>query len=1592
MILSKLSGAFGALSAGALALAVAGFGCVGGTPPESDGSASGGSGTSGPEPGDDDPSGPPPAPPSGRTVKAHVVAIDQVHVYNRFGAYNPAGMMYALERDVVAIDGSKSVCAGNARLREDKRPRPLVLRANVGDRLVITFTNLLAPSPPDDDSPATREASIHVNGLQIENIQSLGGDVGNDPSSLVAPGQTITYEIVADREGVFFMHSAGAMTGGQGLGGQIVQGLFGTVNVEPPGSKWYRSQVTAHDLARVTVGTNPNGTPRIDYDEVDDDGVPILAMLHPETNEIVHGDLSAIVTDVTETEFGTSISPNQGHFREYTVMFHDELNAVQAFPRLENEERFHGVRDGFGVNYGAAGLGAELLANRARIGPTKDCIECKFEEFFLSSWANGDPAMIVEKDGNGKAVEALYPDDPSNVHHGYIGDPVRFRNVHAGPKETHVFHLHGHQWLRTPASDDSILLDAQTVGPGTALTYDIAFGGAGNRNLTPGDAIFHCHLYPHFAQGMWGLMRNHDVFEAGTPDRDLPDGEIEQGTPTPAVVPIPKRAIPPMPTYEPKVVDKGNGTNEIVPAMPGYPHYIGAIAGHRPSQAPYDIEDDGGLPRHLITSVPDAELGERGEFDVRLDEANLKLLPQQGTPEEKAAIEYHAGTLPGAVPVTTLFDFPARAYPTFTPEGTPALFIVNGQPPGPGAPYANPCPPGAKERRYDVAAVQVDGVVNKAGWHDPQMRLSVLEQDVEATYNQTRPPEPLVIRANSGECVVFRGTNLLPDALEEDDFQIFTPTDTVGQHIHLVKFDVTSSDGAANGFNYEDGTFGPQDVVQRIAAANALGGAFAADGALTESGPRVLLTAKPHPRLAFAPLGSQVTLQRWWADPVVNGAGEDRTLRTSFTHDHFAPSSHQQHGLYAALAVEPAGSVWRDPETGDVLGQRPDGGPTSYRADILTANLASGYREFALAIADFALVYDNCGRPVNPPTAMEAALPKAVEHDFNPPADVAPEVLSARDPGTMLVNYRNEPIPLRIADESWDGKFTQKPGEEGEMHNVFRSAIHDDPFTPLLRLYEGDTVQVRLIEGAQEEMHVFTMNGQRWREEPNDPDSGYVGGVPIGLSEHFELLLSSNQPGTKNVLGAVDYMYASAPTDDLWNGVWGLARAFSTVQGNLEPLPDNPVPAVAAPPEPVCPGNAPVRSYTVHAITAKGNLPGDRVVYNDELELYDPDAMLFVKAEHLAAVKAGTRKPEPLVLRAAAGDCIQVTLKNDLPAVLPKTPHWSYNPPITEGFNTNQVRPSNHVSLHAQVVTYDVNSSDGANVGANDVQTVAPGQQRTYTWYAGVRVPNSQGAEVLTPAELGVIALRDMADVVNHGMHGSIGTLVIEPFGATWTPDPDSDAEATVTSGQANGQGQSFREHVSVLQSEVGLHSDKPAFQCEDANLNCGTAIRNLGGEDDSEDSGHRAFNYRTEPIWGRLGLRPETDPNVINGLQLADILSSKVHGDPATPIFTAKVGTPYRFRVTEPSGHARQHAFALWGAEWPHNPWAQGSESRVIGPNSESFAIANQWGVSVQTNWNIVPFFGAGGKFGVPGDYLYLDQSSFAFTDGQWGLFRVTP
>ncbi|HSG39532.1 MAG TPA: hypothetical protein VLE27_07815, partial [Thermoanaerobaculia bacterium] len=550
-----------------------------------------------------------------RTLTADVVAFDQVWFWNRLGAVQPQGMMFALRRDVVPSSGS-TLSPGNVRLRSDKRPRPMVLRMNVGDCLTITFQNLLSPTRKDDEQSNTRWASIHAIGLQLGSIASDGSFVGQNANSQVDVGQTATYTLYGEREGEHVIQSLGAVAGGQGDGGHVNSGLFGAVIVEPAGARWYRSQLTRADFLLARTGVTANNFPILNYEATYPSGKPILNMLSG--NEIVHTDITAIIagsSPATGGAFPTNAFPAniylhpQRHqaFREFVTIYHDEIGAVQAFPHFEDavlSHTLHSGRDAFAINYGTGGIGAEVLANRLGVGPMHNCTECLYEEFFLSSWTVGDPAMVVDVPANSpctvanvrsgniasctptrgrKATKAFYPDDPSNVYHSYLRDHVRFRVLHAGTKEHHIHHLHAHQWLFTADSDKSSYLDSQAIGPGSSFTAEIAYEGGGNQNLTVGDSIFHCHFYPHFAQGMWSLWRVHDVLEEGTPldiagrpsagSRALPDGEIFAGTPIPAVVPLPGKPMAPLPAR----VSIGNGQIQIAGAgNPGYPFFVPA--------------------------------------------------------------------------------------------------------------------------------------------------------------------------------------------------------------------------------------------------------------------------------------------------------------------------------------------------------------------------------------------------------------------------------------------------------------------------------------------------------------------------------------------------------------------------------------------------------------------------------------------------------------------------------------------------------------------------------------------------------------------------------------------------------------------------------------------------------------------------------------------------------------------------------------------------------------------------------------------------------------------------------------------------------
>ncbi len=147
------------------------------------------------------------APP--RIVHAEIAALDQMLVYNRFGSFNPFGMIFALTRDLSPADAPPAfttvaeqteICAartgaepglelgdspaGNVRLKDCKRPRPLVLRANVGDILHVRLHNYLWGDPlPKAAAPDLSEGFCKTGGRLDANTTAIRALVAEAPST-----------------------------------------------------------------------------------------------------------------------------------------------------------------------------------------------------------------------------------------------------------------------------------------------------------------------------------------------------------------------------------------------------------------------------------------------------------------------------------------------------------------------------------------------------------------------------------------------------------------------------------------------------------------------------------------------------------------------------------------------------------------------------------------------------------------------------------------------------------------------------------------------------------------------------------------------------------------------------------------------------------------------------------------------------------------------------------------------------------------------------------------------------------------------------------------------------------------------------------------------------------------------------------------------------------------------------------------------------------------------------------------------------------------------------------------------------------------
>ena len=720
-------------------------------------------------------------------------------------------------------------------------------------------------------------------------------------------------------------------------------------------------------------------------------------------------------------------------------------------------------------------------------------------------------------------------------------------------------------------------------------------------------------------------------------------------------------------------------------------------------------------------------------------------------------------------------------------------------------------------------------------------------------------------------------------------------------HIHFVQFDVQASDGVITGASFEQAPrpFAVDGLSTPTLAATAAGGGAIEidDTSLFHVGKAVVAigidqaTAILETATISAIEGNRLILR----EPLKNNHAVGELVSAEFVryrwfvarqngaiyfHDHVDALGRWVRGLFGALIAEPRDATYHHPRTGAEI----TSGPV---ADIHTERevvpgLVGSFREFVL-------------------------------------------FMNERNPRTgSSFNLRAEPLSA----ETGRG--------EGPSHLMLSSTLHGDPATPILETYAGDPVMLRLLTSATEEVHPFHITGHRFRHERFQADSPMISNFGVGISERFNAYIPA-AGGPAALPG--DYLYYNAVERHFREGAWGIMRVYGGLTDNLQPLPGRSIPrgrrndrAVAQGEPPAagkpgnpCPSNAGLRRYSVSAIDTA-------ILINAAAGLRQPNGRIYVLDSQTSFALRRSDQPEPLVIRANAGDCLEIIFTN---------------------------RSSEPASLYVDGAAVDPKGSLGMTVGFNPDQVAQPGTRRTYRYYL--------------PDEMGALLIRDFGSPMRNGAAGLYGALIVEPEGATYHTAAtgfidnglsyNEPLESGVEAFIRLADGGFFREFVTV-------------FADQDPDI--GLFLMPYDADVDREAT----VNYRAEPMRARTALfgmledQDFIDPDAL-GLT-AHLYNETIFGPPATNVFAAQIGDPVRFRVV--SGFSEQNqVFTVEGHEWELTPGLAGSD--VV--SARYLPSGGSLNVELKS---------LGGPQQRPGDYLWGNHRLPYLKAGQWGLLRVTP
>ncbi|HEU5475935.1 MAG TPA: hypothetical protein VFV67_35365 [Actinophytocola sp.] len=1480
----------------------------------------------------------------------NVVAINVDITVNRFGDHDPWGFMYVQREKLPEVRAQEAALRANAAVGSDgsgakvstglgQDPiQPLILRARVGECVQISLENQLTQPPrwgpgitgnPVVTQPGgVPSVSIDVAGVAFDAAAGDGGQaVGNNPTNvMVPPGGSHTYRFFLDPlmgEGARVFRSGGDSTE------LTLHGLFGAIIAEPAGSTF----------------------------------------LDPDTG-------ADRTNDRTFNSFSAIIRPGSGTaFREFAIMYHEignEMTSLRLPPRESGgvlpgcpiaSDTF-GVGDPFPMSdespVGSCGAGTESYRPGTRALNYRS--ESHFRRLLLqASRGLQDQASIDAAESH--AYGSYTNGDPATpMPRSYLGEPTKMRLMHAGASTLHVHHLHGggDRWplnpnavannfagglqKNPPNNASSVMLDSQTLGPGESYDARIECG-AGGCQQAAGDFLWHCHIAHHYISGMWSFWRVFDTRQSN-------------------LAVIPGRSAPPTAVNSQGLVGRTIEGRTV-------------IASGTPSSS-----------QVLLSDLVERQIPPRG---VRLNNNDATVWDwqrtgnvYQGEPETTQVWPNYQSPTPGARPEIQFNPNNGRpAWPMLRPH-------LGMRPPFSGAGHTGTawlgdttsstrpdglCPAGAPVKTYNVTGISVPIRMTHRET-DANGTVFVLNEEkqrvLDDARNGVKAPDPLTIRSNTGDCVALTLTSEMDPVRQPK----------VNMHTHFVQFDPQSSDGVITGFSYEQSVYPNQLEARTITTATAANATQVAVTNVTNLRTGIFIAvgsgrANIEIRRITAINGTTLTLDRGLGS--THAAGEPVSVEfvqsrwysdvdsgTVFWHDHVNGIQSWAHGLFAAHIIEPRGSTYHNPQTGAEV-------RSGTIVDIRTTNTVGGgvrgaFREFMVFLHN-----GRRGRAELNRTDLGRITRNAGQECEEASINLRAEPIGERTPPGTNTMQRQEfsgaqlcrNATSRVNDPTAANTVTATVTAVDPY--VFSSVKYGDPRTPLFRAYAGDPVVIRTI-GLGERIEALRFQGHRFARERFNNDGELVDAATTGISERFDYVLDGGAGGPARMAG--DYLYYSTRNFAFESGGWGIFRVHDRRRSDLQPLPDRTAPPSGTgfplltpatgdtqttpgpnPPAPSssnvtssanpCPSTAPTRSYDVS-------------VFNQTLPTApqaDTNGIMYSLTSDMAAIRAGTKRAEPLVLRVNQGDCLQVTLRNQIAA-------GTLYGGTRAGFDLGKL-------------LYNPQTSAGTAVGLNPDTSVAAGQTITLRFMAD--------------RQLGTSVFQNLGSTASM-RHGGYGQVIVEPRGATWF-DSATGAQlgATRTASQAiiRASSGNFRE-FNVSLSTNAQHFTRSIHEYHDVVAGAGkpTDFPIFNTFPLATAPVFTNINYSSAPLTTRLGLTT-SPPNPDPAWEFA--FSSTQFGDPATPIFRANAGDPIVMRLSIGASDSF-HMFSVGGHIFPQDPnmWNGGSDRRSQLLPTRAFTAGETGEIELVG--------GAGGTTRATGDYLYGDMRQAFAEAGAWGIFRVLP